>query len=201
MNEAKRPMLVLAAAAVAAAAAAYFVRDALVPAAPPPPTPDTAQAVAPKRRAPAGPLVVFARDGTRRDLASRNGKGQILHFWATWCPPCRDEMPELVKFVKDTKDDPRVEFLAVSVDDDWKTADAWLKQAGIAGLPLALDAKGPVAGRFGATGYPETFFVSPSGEVVQHFVGAVEWSRPEVRAFAADFSRASASASSTSAAR
>ena len=202
MSEPKRPFLVLAIAAVAAAAAAFFARDALVPSvAPTTPAAGAAQGVAPKRKAPPGPLLVLARDGTRRDLASRNGKGQILHFWATWCPPCREEMPELVKFVKDTKDDPRVEFLAVSVDEDWKTADAWLEQAGISGLPVALDPKGPIAGRYGATGYPETFFISPSGEIVQHFVGAAEWSRPELRAFAADFSRASSSASSTSAAR
>jgi thiol-disulfide isomerase/thioredoxin len=195
MSGSKRPVLVLAIAAVVAAALAWLVKDALiqpvvpVPATAPAPASGPARAAAPKRSAPAGPLLVLAKDGTRRDLSSRSGKGQILHFWATWCAPCREEMPELVKFVRDTKDDPRVEFLAVSVDEDWKIVDTWLKQVGISGLPLALDPKGPIAGRYGATGYPETFFVSPSGEIVQHFVGPVDWSRPEVRAFAAGFSR------------
>jgi thiol-disulfide isomerase/thioredoxin len=147
--------------------------------------------------------VVTARDGSRRDLSAKTGKGLILHFWATWCGPCREEMPGLVKFVSDTKDDPNVELLAVSVDEDWKVVDAWLKEEKISGLPVALDPRGAIAERYGATGYPETFFIAPSGEIVQHFVGAADWSRPQARAFVAEFSRASASTtpSSTGAAR
>ena len=191
MSDSKRPVFVIVAAAVAAAAAAFFAKDALIqPAAP---TPAAARPAAAKR-APAGPLLVLGRDGARRDLASKTGKGLILHFWATWCGPCREEMPQLVKFVQDTKDDPRVEFLTVSVDEDWKVVDAWLKERGISGLPVALDPKGAIADRYGATGYPETFFIAPSGEVVQQLVGAADWSRPQVRTFASEFSRASAPA-------
>ena len=94
-----------------------------------------------------------------------------------------------MKFVRDTKDDPNVEFLAVSVDEDWKVVDAWLKERGITGLPLALDPKGAIAGRYGATGYPETFFVAPSGEIVQHIVGPADWNDPRFASFAAEFSR------------
>jgi thiol-disulfide isomerase/thioredoxin len=189
MSDSKRPGFVLVAAALAAAVAAWFARDALIP--PPAPAPGAARAAAAKRTVPAGPLLVLGRDGARRDLASKTGKGLILHFWATWCAPCREEMPELVKFVRDTKDDPRVEFLAVSADEDWKVVDAWLRERGISGLPVALDPKGTIAGRYGATGYPETFFIAPSGEIVQHFVGPADWSKSRVRTFAAEFSRAS----------
>ncbi len=189
---AKRPVFVLVFAALAAAAAAYFAKDALLP--PAAPAPGDARTAAPKRTVPAGPLLVAERSGTRRDLASRSGKGMILHFWATWCGPCREEMPDLVKFVKDTEKDPHVEFIAVSVDESWSIVDAWLKKQGISGLPVALDPKGAIAERYGVTGYPETFFVAPSGEIVQHFVGAADWSRPEARSFAAEFSRASGAA-------
>jgi thiol-disulfide isomerase/thioredoxin len=186
MKDSRRLFVVLAAAALAAAALAYFVKDALLPPAAPRP------AVVPtKTQAPAAPRVVQARDGTRRDLASRTGKGLILHFWATWCPPCREEMPALVKFVGDTKGDTNVEFLTVSADEDWKTVDAWLKANGISGLPVALDPKGPTASLYGTTGYPETFFITPSGEIVQHAVGPMDWSSPQVRALVAEFSRAS----------
>jgi thiol-disulfide isomerase/thioredoxin len=187
MSDSKRPAFVLVAAALAAVAAAWFAKDALLP--PPAPAPGAARATAAKRTVPAGPLFVLGRDGARRDLASKTGKGLILHFWATWCAPCREEMPDLVKFVRDTKDDPRVDFLAVSTDEDWKVVDAWLKERGISGLPVALDPKGAIAGRYGATGYPETFFIAPSGEIVQHFVGAADWSGSRVRTFAAEFSR------------
>lgn len=190
MSDSKRNAVSLALAALAAAAVAFLAKDSLIqPSAPAPGASSSSSAAAAKRTAPAGPLVVTGRDGARRDLASKTGKGLILHFWATWCGPCREEMPELVKFVRDTKDDSRVEFLAVSVDEDWKVVDAWLKERGISGLPVALDPKGAIAGRYGATGYPETFFIAPSGEVVQHFVGAADWSRSQVRTFAAEFSR------------
>jgi thiol-disulfide isomerase/thioredoxin len=134
--------------------------------------------------------MVLARDGTRRDLASPTGKGLILHFWATWCGPCRDEMPVLMKFVRETKNDLHVEFLAISVDQDWKVVDAWLKERGLTDLPVALDPKGAIAVRYGTTGYPETLFIAPSGEIVQHFVGMADWSKPQFRTFAAEFSRA-----------
>jgi thiol-disulfide isomerase/thioredoxin len=187
MKDSKRLLAVLAAAAVVAAVLSYLARDALLPSAAPRPAATPA-----KSEAPAGSLVVLARDGARRDLAKKTGKGLILHFWATWCPPCREEMPELVKFVGDTKGDVNVEFLAVSTDDDWKTVDTWLKEHKISGLPVALDPRGPTASLYGTTGYPETYFITPSGEIVQHVVGPTDWSSPKFREFATEFSRASA---------
>ena len=143
-----------------------------------------------KVRLPAGPLLVRSREGAARDLAARSGKGLILHFWATWCGPCREEMPTLVKFVKETKGDRNVEFLAVSVDEDWKVVDAWLKERGIADLPLALDPKGDTAHRVGTDKFPETWFVAPSGEIVHYIAGTADWNDPKLRELAAEFSRA-----------
>ena len=85
-----------------------------------------------------------------------------------------------MKFVKDTKGDANVEFLSVSTDEDWKTVDAWLKEHGISGLPVALDPRGATARLYGTTGYPETFFIGPSGEIVQHVVGPMRLELPEV---------------------
>lgn len=186
MSDSQRTFAVLVAAALAAAAVAFFAKDALIQ--PATPVPGRARAAA-KRTVPAGSLLVLERNGARRDLAAQAGKGLILHFWATWCAPCREEMPELVKFVKDTEKDPHVEFLAVSVDEDWKVVDGWLKERGIVGLPVALDPKGAIADRYGVTGYPETFFIAPSGEIVKQLVGAADWSKPEARSFVAEFSR------------
>ena len=186
MKDSQRLLVVLTAAALVAAALGYLAKDALLPAAAPRPA-----ALSTVAAAPAGSLVVLAHDGARRDLASKTGKGLILHFWATWCPPCREEMPELVKFVGDTKSDANVEFLSVSTDEDWKTVDTWLKEHGISGLPVALDPRGATAHLYGTDAYPETWFVAPSGEIVQHAVGMMDWSSPKFRAFAAEFSRAS----------
>ena len=182
----RKKALSLGIAVLVCGALAFFAKDALRP---PEVRAPAAAAPAKKVALPVGPLVVRNRQGAARDLAVKTGRGLILHFWATWCGPCREEMPELVKFVRDTKDDPRVEFLAVSVDEDWRVVDAWLKDRGISGLPVVLDPKGAIADRYGTTGYPETFFIAPSGEIVQHAVGMMDWSSPKFRAFAAEFSR------------
>ena len=169
------------------AALAYFAKDALRP-------PDirvpTLAVPAVRVTFPSGPLPVRNRQGAVRDLAARTGKGLILHFWATWCPPCREEMPALVRFVRDTKGDPNVQFLAVSTDEDWKVVDAWLKERGITDLPVALDPKGDTAHLVGTDKFPETWFISPSGEVFRHIVGETDWNDPALREFAAEFSRA-----------
>jgi hypothetical protein len=101
-------------------------------------------------------------------------------------------MPALGTFVEDTKGDKNVEFLSVSTDEDWMTVDTWLREHSISGLPVALDPRGATAHLYGTDGYPETWFIMPSGEIVQHVVGPMDWSSPKFRTFAAGFSRASA---------
>ncbi len=182
----RKKALGLGIAVLVCGALAWIAKDALKP-----PVVSAPGPAAPAARPvfPAGPLPVSLRNGAARDLAAKTGKGFILHFWATWCGPCREEMPALVKFVKDTKGDRNVEFLAVSVDEDWKVVDAWLKERGIADLPIALDPKGDTAHRVGTDKFPETWFVSPSGEIVQYIAGPADWNDPKLRAFATEFSR------------
>jgi thiol-disulfide isomerase/thioredoxin len=181
----RKQALGLAVAVAVCGALAYVAKDALRP----PDVRGSAPAARAKTMFPPGPLLVRSRTGAPRDLAARTGKGFILHFWATWCPPCREEMPALVKFFRDTKGDRNVEFLAVSVDEDWKVVDAWLKERGITDLPVALDPKGDTAHRVGTDKFPETWFIAPSGEVLRHVVGEADWNDPDFREFAAAFSR------------
>ncbi len=189
----RKNALGLGIAVLVGAALAYVAKDSLRPPAVRPP-----RLAVPAARVtfPPGPLPVRDRKGQVRDLARRTGKALILHFWATWCPPCREEMPALVKFVRETKGDPNVEFLAVSTDEDWKVVDAWLKERGIQDLPVALDPRGDTAHLVGTDKFPETWFVSPSGEVLRHIVGETDWNDPALREFAAEFSRAAGSGKS-----
>ena len=182
----RKKVVGLGAAVLVCGALAWLAKDTLRP--PDVRAPKLA-APAAKRRLPAGPLPIRARDGATRDLAAKTGRGLILHFWATWCPPCREEMPELVRFVKETKGDRNVEFLAVSVDEDWKVVDAWLGEHGINDLPVALDPKGDTAHVVGTDKFPETWFISPSGEVLKYVAGVADWNDPKFREFATEFSR------------
>jgi len=135
----------------------------------------------PKARETLAPRPVSLPGGAIRDLGKPPGKLLVLHFWATWCPPCVEEFPSLVRFWKEYGRNPNVELLAVSVDEDWKTVDGWMKKVGAAGVPLALDPKRATARAFGTEKFPETYVLSSSGEVVEKFIGPIQWTSPAFR--------------------
>lgn len=126
-----------------------------------------------------GPRLVSLKGGGTRDLTAPTGKLLVVHFWATWCAPCEEELPALVEWWREAKVDPRIELLAVSVDEEWKTVDRFLAKRGAAGLPLALDPKRTAASAFGTEKFPETWFLSPAGKVVFRQIGPFDWSAPE----------------------
>ena len=128
-----------------------------------------------------GPSPVTLRDGTTRDLSAPSGKLLVVHFWATWCPPCEEELPGLVAWWKEAKADPRIELVAVSVDEEWKVVDGFLAKRNARDLPLALDPKKSAASAFGTEKFPETWFLSPNGEILLHQVGAQDWTSPAGR--------------------
>ena len=128
-----------------------------------------------------GPSPVTLRDGATRDLSAPSGKLLVVHFWATWCAPCEEELPGLVAWWTEAKADPRIELVAVSVDEDWQTVDGFLAKRGGPDLPVALDAKKSAASAFGTEKFPETWFLSPAGEVLLHQVGAQDWTSPAAR--------------------
>ena len=128
-----------------------------------------------------GPSPVTRKDGTERDLSAPSGKLLVVHFWATWCAPCEEELPGLLAWWREAKADPRIELVAVSVDEDWKTVDAFLARRNAADLPLALDPKKNAASAFGTEKFPETWILAPDGTVLIHQVGAQDWSAPATR--------------------
>lgn len=129
---------------------------------------------------PAPPPVALA-DGSTRDLAAPSGKLLVVHFWATWCAPCEEELPGLVAWWREAKGDPRVELVAVSVDEEWKTVTGFLAKRNAGDLPVALDPRKAAATAFGTTKFPETWFLSPSGEILHRWIGPQDWSSPEAR--------------------
>jgi cytochrome c biogenesis protein CcmG/thiol:disulfide interchange protein DsbE len=174
----RKRLLVLAAAAAAAAVAAFLAKDSLRPAEPgpaPPPSPKEAAGAVPS------PRLVSLPGGGTLDLSLPPGRLLIVHFWATWCPPCVDEFPALLRFWKEYGKKPGLALLAVSVDEDWKTVDDWIRKMGAGSVPLALDPGRTTAKAFGTEKFPETYVLSPSGQVVDKFIGPVPWTSPAVR--------------------
>jgi thiol-disulfide isomerase/thioredoxin len=161
---------VLLAATALAGLFAYLVRDALLPYTGP---------VGFRSKA---ALKVQLPGGGTRDVKKPAGKVFVLHFWATWCPPCVEELPGLLAYAREIKKDPSIELLAVSVDDDFKTVSSWLKDRGASDLPIALDPGRRVATRMGTEKFPETYILSAAGEVMAHVKGPVDWTSKEIRA-------------------
>ena len=126
-------------------------------------------------------LPIFDRAGTKTDLSKEKGKLFIIHFWATWCPPCVEEIPALSKFWDKYRTRNDVELFAISVDKDWKTIDDFMTK-NPSSIPLFRDPDGATAKRFGTTQYPETYVVNDKGRVLFRVQGGIDWSDPDVRA-------------------
>lgn len=112
---------------------------------------------------PAPALVLAARDGGKVNLAELKGQVVMINFWATWCGPCRQEMPLLAQL--HTKYEPLgFTLLGVNVEPDSAAAVDWLKGVPVQ-FPILFDTDSAVAGRFGVEGMPSTVFVDRKGQV------------------------------------
>ena len=130
-------------------------------------------------------LNVKAKDGLPLDFELKNLKGEdvklsslsnktvFLNFWATWCPPCIEEMPSLRRLYKKFEDHPDFVFLAVSTDQEWQAVRRFFEREP-ADFPVLLDAEGQIARRYGTTKFPETYIID-HGRLVGHIVGPRDW--------------------------
>ncbi|NNM71994.1 thiol:disulfide interchange protein TlpA [Enterovirga aerilata] len=127
-----------------------------------------------------------APDGTRRDLASFRGRTVLLNLWATWCEPCKREMPALDRLQAELGG-PRFEVAAVNIDTrNVERPRLWLAQAGVNNLAYYTDHEAKIfqdLRRAGlAEGMPTTVLVDPAGCRLGHMSGPAEWASPEALA-------------------
>jgi peroxiredoxin len=112
---------------------------------------------------PAPDFTLAAREGGNVSLADLKGQVVMINFWATWCGPCRQEMPLFAQL--QSKYEPLgFTLLAVNVEPDSAAAVTWLKGMPIT-FPILFDTDSAVAGRFGVEGMPSTVFVDRKGQV------------------------------------
>ena len=125
-----------------------------------------------------------APDFTVRDsdrtvtLSQLKGQVVVLNFWATWCPPCIEEMPSLVEMQQRMKAK-GVTVLAVSVDADAGSYHQFLKEHGV-NLLSVRDGDMKSNNLYGTFKFPETYIIDRNGVVRRKFIGAVDWMEPEV---------------------
>ena len=121
-------------------------------------------------------------------LSSLRGNVVLVNFWATWCPPCREEVPSLVRMTQAMRGK-HFQLLAVSIDEGGKAAvEDFFKKSGSV-LPALFDTDGAVSKRYGTTGVPETFVIDTKGVIMKKVVGGMDWSSPEVLAALEDLGK------------
>ncbi len=112
-----------------------------------------------------------APDGRSVRLSSLRGHPVVINFWATWCDPCRAEMPLLDAAAAS---DPRITFLAVDLDEDGPKIRSFFDRIGIRKLEPMLDVGGATSRRYGLASVPSTYFVDAGGTIRHVQVGQLD---------------------------
>lgn len=134
------------------------------------------------------PAVVFADgEGRRTTLDDFGGRTIILNVWATWCPPCIEEMPTL-DALQSALGGEGFEVVALSVDRAGpEVVRKFFEKTGVAYLDLYIDDTMKSAAALGAFGLPLTLLIDPEGREVGRLVGPAEWDAPDMIEFLRGF--------------
>jgi peroxiredoxin len=115
--------------------------------------------------------------GQAHHLADFRGKVVFLNVWATWCAPCRMEMPSMENLYRRLHGKDFV-MLAVNEDEEGRAVQPFVNEMGLT-FPVLIDPNGVVPPRYGVTGYPETFIIDRGGKIIQHTIGPEDWDSQE----------------------
>ena len=128
---------------------------------------------------------VEAPDFTLKDLndedvslSSYRGKLVFLNFWATWCGPCRVEMPSM-QVMYEALDGYDFEILAVDLQESEKTVENFIEKEGFT-FPVLLDKNGRVGAQYGARSIPTTYLIDTDGNAVGFLIGSRQWDDEDV---------------------
>ncbi|WP_198264467.1 peroxiredoxin family protein [sulfur-oxidizing endosymbiont of Gigantopelta aegis] len=117
-------------------------------------------------------------DGKTHKLSDYRGQPVIINFWATWCPPCREEMPSMERAWNKIKDQ-GIAMLAINVGESEDAIFTFTGNYPVS-FTLLLDTTGTITEQWPVKGLPTTFVVSPEGKLVYRAVGGREWDDEEL---------------------
>ena len=124
-------------------------------------------------------FTITADNGRPVSLSNFGGKILVLNFWATWCPPCIEEMPALIELHHERPD---LAILAVSIDEDPEAYSRFITRRHV-DLITVRDPAQKAAQLYHTEGWPETYIIDRTGIIRRKIVGDPDWSNPEIRAF------------------
>jgi peroxiredoxin len=118
-----------------------------------------------------------ATDNRFVSLSDLKGRVVMVHFWATWCPPCVEELPTLDKLYRALKGED-FEMLAISVNEEGAAAVVPFMQKNRLNVPVLFDPGKSIAGLYGTYKFPETYIVDRQGIVRYKAIGPADWTDP-----------------------
>lgn len=121
---------------------------------------------------PAPPLSGTTVDGQPFDRATANGRWVLVNFFATWCVPCRQEHPDLVRFAQQHEIMGDLDVVGVVYDDSTGAVKRFRDEEG-GDWPMLEDPNGRIALDFGVSGVPESYLIDPNGTVAAKLIGGV----------------------------
>ncbi len=126
---------------------------------------------------------VFDGDGVEHALSEWRGQWVVLNFWATWCAPCRTEMPSLDRLQVAM---PAIAVLPVATGrNSVEGITAFYAEAGVANLPVLLDPKSELSRSMAVLGLPLTVILNPQGQEVARLIGDADWDSDDAKAILA----------------
>ena len=132
-------------------------------------------------RGPAPDFTLQDIDGESFELKSTRKSWVFLHFWASWCGPCREEMPEIQGLADNFKDD-NFKIVMINTAEDEDTIFQFLATINI-DLNSLMDTDGLVTEVWKPRGLPTTFLIDPEGNIKYQAIGGREWTKPEYSGF------------------
>ena len=138
-----------------------------------------------KAVAPGNPAPDFQLEDNRGNLVTLSelrGKVVMVNFWATWCPPCRAEMPSMEKLHQAMAGEDFV-MLAINVEENGRFTVAEFLKSTAHTFPILFDEKGIVQKLYGVYKFPESFVITKQGIIDDKVIGAIDWAHPDTIAY------------------
>jgi len=124
-------------------------------------------------------VTYFDETGQETDLSTYRGKTVVLNFWATWCAPCRKEMPSLSELQNELGDDTFEVVTIATMRNSPKSIQSFFDKIGVQNLSQHNDPKGALSRSMGVLGLPTTLIISKSGKEFGRLLGDADWASPE----------------------
>ncbi|NBD30636.1 MAG: redoxin domain-containing protein [Alphaproteobacteria bacterium] len=136
-------------------------------------------------RAPGSAVAFTSEAGEDMTFAAYEGKYALVNFWATWCAPCRKEMPQLAELQTEFGGE-AFEVVTIATGRNPRPAmEAFFDEIGVDNLPLHADSSSALARDMGVLGLPVTLILDPSGQEIARLQGDADWASPEAKAIIA----------------